>query len=43
MNHNWETIDPKDPPAVKHKTELPRLGKEFLTLYGVVEKKPFTQ
>jgi hypothetical protein len=41
MNRHWKTVDPKDPPAVKHQPELPDLGKEFLTVYGVVEKQPF--
>jgi hypothetical protein len=43
MNHHWKTFDPKDLPAVKHRQELPDLGKEFLTVYGVVEKQDFTK
>jgi hypothetical protein len=43
MNHHWMTFDPKDLPAVKHRQDLPDLGREFLTVYGVVEKHPFTK
>ena len=43
MNHNWDIFDPKDLPAVKHRLELPSLGKEFLTIYGVVEKQRFSK
>ena len=43
MNHERKNFDQKDPPAVMHRPELPGLGKEFLTVYGVVEKQPFTK
>jgi hypothetical protein len=41
MNHHWNTFDPKDLPALKHQKCLPDLGKKFLTLYGVVQQRPW--
>jgi uncharacterized protein RhaS with RHS repeats len=41
MNHHWNTIDPNDCPVLKHKEDLPDMGKTFLTLYGVVEQRPW--
>ena len=41
MNHHWNSIDPNDCPVLKHKKDLPELGDEFLTLYGVVEQRPW--
>jgi hypothetical protein len=41
MNHGLDYDDPKDPPAVKHNVKLPDLGDEYLTLYGVVQQRPW--
>lgn len=44
MNHKWDVPDDFKPgscPVVKHVIELPNLGKKYITLYGVIERRPF--
>ncbi len=42
MNRGVTFDNPKKPPAVIHGMQLPDLGKEYITIYGVTKKQPLT-
>jgi hypothetical protein len=39
LNHDLTFNDPKKLPAVVHATELPDMGKEYITVYGVTKQR----